>query len=124
MTNPQTMTPPETLYDAIDRINATPMPAIRFAMLAKLKSGFDELSRTGIDSLRERLSIADLNAIDDTFPEDQDRKSAVRWRLRGLDIDRTIRKVKTDAEIGRNAGNRPAQPDRDQAQRSETNKPR
>lgn len=112
---------------AVDRINQTPMKSLKFKDFARLRSGLDELTRRPIDELRELVSRPDLDVIDRTFHEARDRNSAVRWRLRGLDLDRTIRKVKTDAEIDRNAGNRSghrsAQPDHVSGQSKQTTKP-
>jgi hypothetical protein len=54
-----------------------------------------------LDQLREMVGQATEEAISTALDNDQARAVAMRWRLRGLAVDRAVRKAETDQEINR-----------------------
>lgn len=82
----------------IDEINSTPMERLRFRHFLNLKSGRDVFSRYPLAKLRELVSV---NALEEVrkLEHEREQASCLRWVLRGLDLDKAIRKVKTDAEV-------------------------
>jgi hypothetical protein len=93
----------------IHQINQTPMSRLRFRDFQRLKSGRDTFSRVKLDELVGMVPLEDLREIETEFEFDEfghyarHRASCLRWLLRGLTVDRAIRKVKTDLEIMDNA---------------------
>lgn len=87
----------------IDEINATLMNQLRFRDFAELKSGRDSFSRLKLAQLATMVSCSDVAAVEAAFEHDRERASCYRWILRGLNQDKAVRKVKTDAEITANA---------------------
>lgn len=87
----------------IERINGVPMDALKFTDFSELKSGRDQFSGMRLPRLIEQVSQEDWQAIQAEFGHDDDRAMCLRWRLRGLDLDKAIRKVNTDLEIRQNA---------------------
>jgi hypothetical protein len=47
--------------------------------------------------------VPDHAAVDGVFEKDAQKAACLRWVLRGLPLDKAIRKVETDAEIAANA---------------------
>ncbi len=91
--------------EAIDRINQTPMPELRFRDFLALKSGRDRFSNMSLPVLREAVPQDVIAAVTEFIDEDDEDLQArcYRWFLRGLEVERAIRKVLTDAEVGENA---------------------
>jgi hypothetical protein len=84
---------------AIARINAMPMADLRFRDFARLKSGRDRHSARGYDDLAS-LYATEIETISEALGGDVEAMARVlRWRERGLELTRAIRKVKTDLEI-------------------------
>lgn len=87
----------------IQEIVATPMPELRFRDFANLKVG----GRDRFTSLRLaelRLLVTDSHILDAALDHDESAvASCLRWMLRGLPIDKAIRKVRTDLEIAEQA---------------------
>ena len=81
-------------------IISTPMEQLRFRDFMGLRSGWDEFSRMKLPELR-RLAYSD--EIESAIEGNADRASAYRWVLRGLPLDKAIRKVRTALEIRINA---------------------
>jgi hypothetical protein len=79
------------------------MEQLRFKDFAKLKCGRDQFSAMRVASLQAAVSFADREQIEGVFAEPCDQAKAYRWILRGLPIEKAIRKVKTDQEITANA---------------------
>lgn len=89
----------------IDRINNTPMDALRFKDFVRLKvGGYDQFSALRGKTLESKVSPDIITTIREALPHDRkSQHSAIRWVLRGLEVSRAIRKVKTDLEVGENA---------------------
>lgn len=88
--------------DALHRVVRTPMQFLRFQDFMRLKvGGRDEYSGLRLDQLKqlvpEHLKVAE--AIEDEAAI----ASCLRWMLRGLPLDKAIRKVRTDLEVAENA---------------------
>lgn len=88
----------------IDRINQTPMVDLRFRDFRLLKSGRDEFSKMPLAALRETVAQDVIAAVETEFPNDEDLQArCYRWVLRGLEVEKAIRKVGTVVEVGENA---------------------
>ena len=89
----------------IEIINNTPMDHLRFKDFTALKVGrSDEFSAIRGKKLEARISLDLLAEIQKALPHDfKSQHSAIRWVLRGLELYRAIRKVKTDGEVSANA---------------------
>lgn len=87
----------------IDWLNATPMERLSFKDFRGLKIGRDSLSRQQISSLQGQVSQQDREAVEAAFEHPKDRAVCYRWILRGLETDRSIRKVNTDKEVAQGA---------------------
>jgi hypothetical protein len=87
----------------LHQIATRPMDSLRFRDFARLKTGRDQYSRLRLPALREGQSAETNAAIDAEFEDDKLRAVCFRWILRGLPLDKAIRKVKTDQEISDNA---------------------
>lgn len=89
--------PAEMLQHVID----TPMEELSFEDFVNLKSGYDEYS-----TLRYRdlvCMVLDSADVDSVLRNDKLLASCLRWMLRGLPMEKAIRKVQTDAEVAKNA---------------------
>jgi len=85
-----------TLTEIID----TPMADLRFRDFAKLRvGGRDSYSRQPLTQLRQSINGEDWSVVSEKLRADRDRASCLRWMLRGLPLDKAIRKVRTDMEI-------------------------
>jgi hypothetical protein len=84
--------------DPLEYVRLAPMAALRFRDFAKLKAGRDAFSNLRLSELRRRVPEHDQVL---HLPENY-QAVALRWVLRGLTIDKAIRKVETEREIGRN----------------------
>lgn len=93
--------PPSRDEDMLDYVIRTPMERLKFRDFARLKSGRNDMSNLRLPQLR-RL-VPDHAAVDAVFEKDAQRASCLRWVLRGLPLDKAIRKVETDAEIAASA---------------------
>ena len=75
----------------------------RFRDYAGIRTGgIDEVSGLSPDEIRSLIPDGERNAICMHFPADSDRMSCMRWRIRGLSPEDSIRKVLVDAEIRNN----------------------
>lgn len=93
----------ERLPDEIAYINQMPMERLRFQDFRELKAGRDEMSKLRHPALRERVGVEAHDAVEAAFDDDRHQATCFRWLLRGLNVDKAIRKVKTDAEVSENA---------------------
>ena len=95
MSRPKTVT--------IQEIIATPMSELRFRHFACLKvGGRDQFTPLRLARLRQLVPDSDI--VDVTLDYDESAvASCLRWMLRGLPIDKAIRKVRTDLEIAEQA---------------------
>ena len=66
--------------------------------LWQLKSGRDKFSRLKLEQLEKLVSVDDLSLAQRDFANVKLLESCLRWRLRGLQINRAIRKVLRDEE--------------------------
>lgn len=88
----------------IDRVITTPMDKLRFRDFIGLRSGRDSFSRLRLPTLREMVSRDDAERAAEEWPDDESEQAkCLRWILRGLPLDKAIRKVKTDAQVRANA---------------------
>ena len=87
----------------IAHINKTPMPTLKFGDFRSLKSGRDQFSRIKLPALQEAVGPEVVAAVEVAFEAEDLHAKCYRWCLRGLDTDKAIRKVKTDAEVSENA---------------------
>lgn len=90
--------------DILERIINTPMDALRFRDFMSLKCGHDGFSSQRLPKLQVQVSATIREEARSTFPEsEKDQAVCLRWVLRGLPFEKTVRKVKTDLEVGQNA---------------------
>jgi len=88
----------------IENLISKPMEELRFKDFASLKVGkCDKFTRLRLPALQDMVSVHTFEAISTTFESEKDQATCLRWHLRGLCVEKAIRKVKTDLEIGRNA---------------------
>lgn len=88
----------------IERLNQIPMSHLRFRDFLVVKSGRDQYSAMRLPTLREAVTEDVIVAVTAALPDDEPMQArCYRWVLRGLHVDKTIRKVKTDAEVSDNA---------------------
>ena len=87
----------------IQEIVAAPMSELRFRHFASLKvGGRDRFTPLRLAELR--LLVTDSHILDAALDHDETAvASCLRWVLRGLPIDKAIRKVRTDLEIAEQA---------------------
>ena len=86
----------------LERVINTPNGELKFGDYVKLKSGRDQFSRMKTEELHAHPAICNMewNFIVAAFRDDfHAHESCARWMLRGLDIDKAIRKVNVDKEI-------------------------
>jgi len=95
--------PGERLTDDFDYILQTPMESLRFGDFAALKSGRDRFSKLRLPALREMVPDNSFTSGTKAFDNDKQLAACLRWVLRGLPVEKAIRKVKTDEEVTRNA---------------------
>jgi hypothetical protein len=88
--------------DLLSQIAQTPMASLKFHDFKNLKSGRDEFSRLKLPQLREPFSVADREQVEEAF-DDKLAAQCYRWMLRGLPLNKAIRKVRTDLEVSMNA---------------------
>ena len=88
--------------DLLTQVAQAPMAALKFHDFKNLKSGRDEFSRLKLAQLRERFSAADREQVEEGF-DDKLAAQCYRWMLRGLPLDKAVRKVRVDLEVSMNA---------------------
>ena len=91
-----------SVTDALKRVNETAMAVLKFGDFLSLKSGRDQFSRLKLPALRKAVGQDVAAAVEAAFPSEELQAKCCRWCLRGLDTDKAIRKVKTDAEVSEN----------------------
>lgn len=94
---------PTALTSAIERLNRHAAPG--FKDFAGLRTGgLDGFSKLTLATLRLRAGDQATELITQAFDDDaKAQASALRWALRGLAVQRAIRKVRVDAELAANA---------------------
>jgi hypothetical protein len=84
----------------LDRMIATPIQNLSASDFESLRSGRDRFSPMSLPTLEAILKRRNLQDEQDTittaFPDPVARAKAFRWLLRGLDAQKTIRKVNLD----------------------------
>jgi ribonuclease HI len=97
---------PTALTSAIERLNRHAAPG--FKDFANLRTGgLDGFSKFTLATLRMRAGDQATELITQAFDDDpKAQASALRWALRGLSVQRAIRKVKVDIELAANAQRR------------------
>ncbi|MHA1253722.1 MAG: hypothetical protein ACTSRP_27395, partial [Candidatus Helarchaeota archaeon] len=89
--------------EAISKLNNTPMNKLRFKDFARLKvGGFDKFSKMKMDKLDSIISAEDKILIENELTDENLILQAKRWVARGLEVRKSIRKVKTDQTIKNN----------------------
>lgn len=88
--------------DALRRVLRTPMKHLRFHDFMRLKvGGRDEFSDLGLDQLKPL--VPEHKKVASAIQGEAAVASCLRWMLRGLPLDKAIRKVRTDLEVAENA---------------------
>jgi hypothetical protein len=90
----------------LDYIITSPMDRLRFRDFLRLKCGRDELSRRRLPDLVSAVSAEVAETIRIAFVNEKHQAAALRWHLRGLPVEKAIRKIKTDIEVSENADSR------------------
>jgi hypothetical protein len=93
---------PEPQSD-LQRICQTPLESLSFKDYLKLKSGRDRFSKISLAELQSAVSETDWIAVTSAFADEKVQASCCRWILRGLDVEKAIRKVRADLEIAEKA---------------------
>jgi ribonuclease HI len=93
---------PTALASAIERLNRHPAPG--FKDFASLRTGgLDAFSKIPLATLQVRAGAQATTLIAQTFDDSKAQATALRWALRGLAVQRAIRKVQVDTELAANA---------------------
>lgn len=88
----------------LDRIISSPMESLSFKDFLQLKSGRDQFSAVKLADLKTAVSHSDCDSVSCEFAGDPKAEATcLRWIMRGLPVEKAIRKVKTDAEIAAKA---------------------
>ncbi|MGE3778398.1 MAG: hypothetical protein AB7F89_14520 [Pirellulaceae bacterium] len=88
--------------DALRRVVRTPMQFLRFQDFMRLKvGGRDEYSGLRLDQLKQL--VPEHSKVAEAIEDEAAIASCLRWMLRGLPLDKAIRKVRTDLEVAENA---------------------
>jgi ribonuclease HI len=96
---------PAALTAAIARLNSHPAPG--FKDFAGLRTGgSDAFSKFGLDALRARVGSAAAELVAKQLDDPKSQAVALRWALRGLGVQRAIRKVQVDTDIAAQAQGR------------------
>ena len=93
---------PQTVFQ-IKQMNNKNIDKCKFKDYVRLKSGMDGFSKRDLSELACLVDIEILHQIEKEFNNELDIASCIRWNLRGLNLNHSIRKVKTDAEVRANA---------------------
>jgi ribonuclease HI len=100
--NPLQATLSQTVSTAIARLNANPAPGFKdFAALRT--GGSDDFSKLTLAAAQEQAGSAAMARISQALADPKAQATALRWALRGLGVQRAIRKVEVDAEIATRA---------------------
>lgn len=98
----------------LDRMIATPIQNLSAPDFESLRSGRDRFSPMSLPTLEAILKRRNLQEEQDTittaFPHPVARAKAFRWLLRGLDAQKTIRKVNLDLDHAATAHGREYNP--------------
>lgn len=82
------------------RITTSPMSILGFEDFANLRSGWDKYSSMRLPELRREVDALAMARIEGRFPDDEmSQARAYRWVLRGLSVDKAIRKVAVDLKV-------------------------
>ena len=88
----------------IKSINSTPIGKLKFKDFMNLKTdGIDGFSKMKKEKIEQLLTKEDSERIDRELEKERIRLSAKRWVARGLEVEKAIRKIKTDEEVRMNA---------------------
>jgi len=85
----------------LDYVRRTPMEDLRFRHFRRLRCGRDQYSKIRLARLKEL--VPQHEEVQAALGEERHVASCLRWMLRGLPMEKAIRKVLTDIEISRNA---------------------
>lgn len=91
----------ERCREYIQKLNDTPMQELSFRDFANLKTfGYDYISNLPEEEMINALETSLVDDLRTSFMEDDKLFiQSLRWCMRGLHIDKAIRKVKVDKEI-------------------------
>ncbi len=96
------MSPGTFASDALRRVLRTPMKHLRFHDFMRLKvGGRDEFSDLGLNQLKPL--VPEHQRVAAAIQGEAAVASCLRWMLRGLPLDKALRKVRTDLEVAENA---------------------
>jgi hypothetical protein len=84
----------------LDKLRSLPLEKLRREDFAAVKSGRDEFSAMRKAKLVEAVATQDYETICTPLEKEKYQLSALRWMLRGLSVEKAIRKVEVDREIG------------------------
>ena len=87
----------------IESLNKRKLEKLKFKDFANLKTfGMDSFSRMKYEKLAEIIEEPHLQTVEQSFEDEKQRLTAMRWLGRGLKVEHAVRKVKTDLEIQAN----------------------
>jgi ribonuclease HI len=86
--------------DGLLYVISAPMDGLRSKDFAKLRCSADGLSRKRLPDLLVLAGDAVSEQVRSAFEQDKHVAACLRWVLRGLPVDKAIRKVETDLDIG------------------------
>lgn len=89
-----------------EKVKSLPLGKLRHEDFAAIKSGRDEFSAMQKPKLIEAVEAQDYENICQALDKEKYQLSALRWMLRGLSVDKAIRKVEVDREIGHEVAER------------------
>lgn len=91
-----------------DKLRSMPMEQLGLDDFAAIKSGRDSFSAMRKAKLIAAVAAQDYERICQAFDKEKYQLSALRWLLRGLFVDKAIRKVELDRENGHEISERRA----------------
>ncbi len=95
-------------HSELDRIISAPLPSLGFKDFLQLKCGRDRFSTLKLAELKTSVPHSDCVIASSEFPDDPKAvATCLRWMLRGLPLNKVIRKVRTDAEVAAKARSKP-----------------
>lgn len=88
--------------DPLENVINNPIEVLKFKDFLTLRvGGRDKYSELNLRQLKKR--VPDYKKIVQEFDDGRDLAACLRWVLRGLSIDKAVRKVQIDLEVKRNA---------------------
>lgn len=86
-----------------NKIVNTPMEELQYEDFKRLKFGRDKYSEIPLSELKKRVNQIDYQRASEVFDKKSNLANCLRHLLRGLPLNKAIRKVKTDLDHRKNA---------------------